>query len=82
MSNTGNKIRRITVGTDMNNQMSYTVGGKHTFFVDGEKTAREVRNIQETEDYFFIYLLGSNNEVQLWKRLPKNNMTTVEFVID
>ncbi len=81
-SNTSNKIRRVSVGTEMNNQMSYTVGGKHTFFVDGEKTAREVRNIQETEDAYLIYLLGNDNEVQLWKKLPKNNATTVEYVID
>lgn len=82
MDNTGNKIRRVTVGTDMNNQMSYTVGGKHTFFVDNEKTTREVINIKETEDSYLIYLLGNDNEVQLWKKLPINNATTVEYVID
>lgn len=82
MSNNGNKIRRVTVGTDLNNQMSYFLGSKHSFFIDGTRTAREIQNIMETEDHFLIYLLGDNNEIQLWKKIPKNNFTTVEYIID
>jgi hypothetical protein len=82
MENNSNKIRRVSVGTDMNNQMSYFLGSKHSFFIDGAKTTREIQNILETEEHYFIYLLGHDNEVQLWKKLPKNNFTTVEYVID
>ncbi len=82
MDNTSNKIRSITVGTDMNSQMSYRIGTRHSFRIDGEIITREVINIKEIEDSYLIYLLGNDNEVQLWKKLPKNNATTVEYVID
>lgn len=77
-----NKIRKISVGLDMKNQMSYSLGSKHGFTVDKERIAKEIVNIMEDEEHYLIYLLGENNEVQLWKKLPKNNLTTVEFVID
>jgi hypothetical protein len=82
MNNITNKIRKISVGLDMNNQMSYFLGSKHTFYIDGDKISREIQNILEDEEHYFIYLLGENNEIQLWKKLPKNNLTTVEYVID
>jgi hypothetical protein len=82
MNNIYNKIRRITVGLDMHNQMSYYLGSKHNFFIEKEKVTREIHNILEEEDHYLVYLLAPNNEVQLWKKLPKNNLTTVEYVID
>lgn len=82
MDNTSNKIRKISVGLDMNNQMSYFLGSKHTFYIDGQKATKEVQNILEKEEHYFIYVLGDDNEIQLWKKLPKNNLTTIEYVID
>lgn len=82
MNNFSNKIRKVTVGNEINNQMNYVVGSMHTFFIEGERQKREIRDIIETEDHYMIYLLGENNEVQLWKQLPKNNQTSVEFIID
>lgn len=82
MNNISNKIRKISVGLDLNNQMNYFLGSKHTFYVDGQKIVKEVQNILEKENHYLIYVLGENNEIQLWKQLPKNNLTTVEFVID
>jgi hypothetical protein len=77
-----NKIRKISIGTELNSLMSYSLGSKHNFYVDGQKVVREIQNITETETAYLIYLLGTENEIQLWKKLPKNNSTTVEYVID
>jgi hypothetical protein len=82
IDNNSSKIRRVTVGLDMNNQMSYLLGAKHSVFVEDKKELRKIQNIKETDNHFLIYLEGENNEIQLWKKLPKNNMTTVEFIID
>lgn len=82
MNTTNNKIRRVSVGLDMNNQMSYYLGSRHSFYIEGEKKTREINNIMETETHFLIYLEGENNEIQLWKKIPKNNQTTVEYIID
>jgi hypothetical protein len=83
MDNTSNKIRKITVGPDMSNQMVYSIDSKRPFFLeDGSKVLREIKTILEKEDGFFIYIASENNEIQLWKKLPKNNLTTVEYVID
>jgi hypothetical protein len=82
MNTNNNKIRRVSVGLDMNNQMSYYLGSRHNFYIDGDKKTREINNILETETHFLIYLEGENNEIQLWKKIPKNNQTTVEYIID
>jgi hypothetical protein len=75
-------IRKVTIGTEINTQMSYSLGSKHSFFLDGQKVSREIHNIIENENSFFIYIINPEQEVQLWKKLPKNNSTTVEYVID
>lgn len=77
-----NKIRKITVGLEMHNQMNYILDTMHNFTVEGEKQKRQIKNILEEDDSYLIYLLGENNEVQLWKKIPKNDLTTVEYVID
>ncbi|HEY6143746.1 MAG TPA: hypothetical protein VIV55_10080 [Flavobacterium sp.] len=83
IDNNTSKIRRVTVGLDMNNQMSYLLGAKHSVYIDEKKELRKIKLIRETDNHFLIYLEGEVvDEAQLWKKLPKNNMTTVEFIID
>jgi hypothetical protein len=81
MNTITNKIRRITVGLDMKNQMSYYLKGRHTIPVEDQKVTKEITLILEEEKYYLIFL-GEDHENQLWKRIPKNDLTTVEYVID
>lgn len=82
MDNTGNKIRKITVGTDMKNQMVYSIDTKRMFELeDKTKVFKEIKLISEEEEHYLIYI-AEDREIQLWKKLPKNNLTTVEYVID
>lgn len=76
-----NKVRKITIGTDITKSMNYVVGGIQKLFVDKTPIVKTISEIEEKEDCFEIYL-GENGESQLWKRLPKNNETYVEYVID
>lgn len=77
-----NKIRKISIGTELNSLMSFSLGSKHPFYIDGEKCLREIHNIMEAEEHYMIYLINTNGEIQLWKKLPKNSSTSVEYVID
>jgi len=76
-----NTIRRICIGADPKNQFVYFLGGEHKLLIDGKQRTVTVKEIHETEDSYLIYVT-TNSEVQLWKRLPKNNTTTIEYAID
>lgn len=76
-----NTIRRLCIGADPKNQFVYFIGGEHQLTIDGKRRTIVVSEILQAEKHFLIYV-KSGDEIQLWKRLPMNNSTTVEFAID
>lgn len=76
-----NKIRRICIGVEPKNQFVYSVGGIFPLKIDQKTKEVKVENIEDSEKYFLIYV-NTGGEVQLWKKIPKNEFTTVEFEID
>lgn len=76
-----NTIRRLCIGADPKNQFVYFIGGQHQLTIDDKRRTVEVVEIMESEKHFLIYI-NTGGETQLWKRLPKNDSTTVEFTID
>lgn len=76
-----NKIRRLCIGAEVKTQHIYFVGGEQRVFVDGKETKMIIHSIDETEKHYLINT-KINNEVQTWKKIPKNSITTEEFFID
>jgi hypothetical protein len=88
-----NTVRKVTVSRAVqvpDNNGGYTerplnliVGVEHTIWLDdiGTKVKRKISHIAETEKYLLVYL-GDGSESQLWKKLPKNNDTIIEYTID
>lgn len=76
-----NKIRKLSVGKEIKEQFHYILNGKFPVPINGELVQKTISSILENENSYDIYL-KSGNEVQLWKTLPKNDVTAVEFVID
>jgi len=76
-----NKIRRICIGVEPKNQFVYSVGGIFPLTVNKTRKEVVIENIEDSEKYFLIYV-NTGGEVQLWKKIPKNEFTTVEFEID
>lgn len=76
-----NTIRRLCIGSDPKNQFVYFIGGEHKLFIEGKQRVVTVTEIAEIPKYFLIYV-NTGNEVQLWKKLPKNDQITVEFLLD
>jgi len=76
-----NKIRRLCIGAEVKEQHIYFVDGKQKVYIDGKETFITIHSIEELEKAFSINVLV-NGEVQEWKRIPKNNITTVEFTLD
>lgn len=76
-----NTIRRLCIGLDPKNQFVYFIGGEHKLMINQKQKVVTVTDIQEAEKHFLIYV-NTGGEVQLWKKLPKNDVTTIEFFID
>lgn len=78
------KVRRVTVGHDKMNCMNYTVGSAHAIPSPDKKDPDmlTISSIEETEHFLLIYLKHGDDSVQLWKKVPKNQFTTVEYFID
>lgn len=77
-----NKVRKVTVDYGRQNAMLYTVGNEHPIVVDKTPVRLVIASIEETEMTLLIYLKHSDDSVQLWKKIPKNEFTTVEYFID
>lgn len=76
-----NKIRRLCIGAEPKNQFIYFVGGDFPLYIEGEKRIVTVESIEESEHHYFINI-KTNGEIQLWKKIPKNNITSEEYLID
>lgn len=76
-----NKIRKISIGKDIKEQFHYILNGKFPVPIDGKVVEKTISDFVENETSYDVYL-RSGNEVQLWKTLPKNDITTVEYQID
>jgi len=76
-----NTIRRICIGADPKNQFVYFLGGEHKLLIDGKQRVVTVESIQATEKHYLVNV-NTGGEIQLWKKLPKNDVTTEEFLLD
>ena len=86
-----NIVRRITVskvffetlpsGQVIERSMVYSVNNNHIFTIDGVRYDKKIHEIIENETHLLIYV-ESENEVQLWKKIPKNDTVTIEYLID
>lgn len=74
-------IEKLPNGQVIEKPMVYKVGSIVKLEVDGEMIEKRVHEITETEKHLLVYL-SSNGEFQLWNKLPKNEMTSIEYVID
>lgn len=76
-------IRKITIGTNFREAMNYSVGTDHSIYLKGDTqpTKMTIHSIEETEKHFLVYV-KNNDDVFYWKKLPKNDQTSVEFYID
>lgn len=76
-----NKIRRLLIGKEIKEQHVYFVGGKQNVYIDNAKKEIEIFSIDEVENGYIVNV-KFNGEIQEWKRLPKNDVTTLEFYLD
>ncbi len=76
-----NKIRRLSIGAEITNQFHFIVGGQQNVTIDGEVKRIAIHSIDENETNYSVNM-KIDDEVQEWKRVPKNNITHVEFTLD
>lgn len=76
-----NKIRRLLIGKEVKEQFSYNIGGEQNVFIDKKPIKIIIHSIDELEKHFVINV-KFNDEIQEWKKLPKNDITTIEFFLD
>lgn len=86
-----NEIRKVSVaraitiedenGNLVEKSLNLIVGIEHTIYIDSERVKRRICNIEETEKHVLIYL-EDGSASQLWKKLPKNDQTSIEYKID
>lgn len=74
-------IRRISIGINPKEQFHYTIGTEFNVVVNSMPQKRTLNQIEETETHYILYT-KKENEVQKWKKIPKNNHTTEEYEID
>jgi len=83
-----NEIRKVSVakailienedGTSVEKSLNLIVGVEHTIYIEGKKIKRRICNIEETEKHLLIYL-EDDSASQLWKKLPKNDQTSIDY---
>jgi hypothetical protein len=76
------EIRKITVGKEIKDSVSYVCGGKPPFAKVSGMESFTITQITEKEDKLYIYVTNQKNETHLWKKLPINDSTTIEYKID
>lgn len=76
-----NKIRRLLIGAEIKEQFSYNVGGEQNIFINNKPIKIVIHSIDELEKHFVVNV-KFNDEIQEWKKLPKNNITSQEFFLD
>lgn len=77
-------IRKISIGKDIRDAIHYVINAEKTVCVSNGKTdKRFINEIKETEFNYLIYVKSNEtNEVQLWKKIPKNDFVHVEYIVD
>lgn len=76
-----NTIRRLCIGADPKSQFVYFVGGEHKLYIDNKPRVVVVESIQATEKHYLINV-NTGGEIQLWKKIAKNEFITEEFLLD
>jgi|688.fasta_scaffold13440_3 hypothetical protein len=76
-----NTIRRLCIGAEVKEQHIYFVGGQQKIFIDGKQSVITIHSIDELEKHYLINT-KVGDEIQVWKKIPKNNITTEEYFID
>ena len=76
-----NKIRRLLIGAEIKNQHVYFLDGVQKLRIDGKETNITICAIDETEKHYIVSV-KFNGEIQEWKKIPKNDITTAEYVLD
>lgn len=75
-------IRKITVGKEVQNSVSYVVGGKPPFANVAEMKDFKITQITERDGFYLMFVSNEKNESHLWKKLPVNDSTSVEYKIE
>jgi len=76
-----NKIRRLLIGKEVKEQFSYNVGGEQNIYIDKKPIKIVIHSIDELENHYLVNV-KFNDEVQEWKKIPKNDISTTEFFLD
>lgn len=76
-----NKIRRLLIGKEVKEQFSYNVGGEQNIYIDKKPIKITIYSIEELENHYLVNV-KFNDEIQEWKKLPKNDITTIEYFLD
>jgi hypothetical protein len=76
-------IRKLSIGTNFKESMNYSVGTEHSIYMKGEVNPirMAIHSIEETEKHYVVYIKNEDDVFQ-WKKIPKNDQTSVEFYID
>ncbi len=81
-----NKIRavheRIPTEDVGGRRMVYQVGSSYTVKMDGKTPIKKEISEIVFDDGFYKVYVTSDSETQLWKEIPRNFFTTVEYEID
>lgn len=77
-----NRIRAVFVGKEPDHAMRYIVDNEHKVIIGGKPEKRKISQIIEDAEHFFVYLSNAENESMMWRKIPKNECTTVEFEIE
>jgi hypothetical protein len=77
-------IRKLSIGKDVRDAIHFVINAEKTVVLSNGKTdKRFINEIKETEFNYLIYVKSDEtNEVQLWKKVPKNDFTHVEYIVD
>lgn len=86
-----NLIRKVTVsnaitgknedGTDFSKNMIYVLNSEVTVVIENKREKQKIYSIDEDNGRLLIYLTNGV-ENQLWRNLPINNETTIEYDIN
>ena len=86
-----NIVRKVTIlksfvnelpsGQIIERPMVYQVDSQYTVVIDGEQVKKKICQIEESPTHLFVYL-QSGDEFQLWNKIPKNELTIIEYKLD
>jgi len=68
-------------GQVVESPMAYKVDSEYAVEIDGVKVRKRISQITETETHLLVYL-KSEDEYQLWNKIPKNEMVIIEYKLD